>query len=179
MFKAMIQFIKSIIKGIIDLKETTQELSGYRQVSPDAALMIKEFEGFRENAYLDSAGVWTIGYGNTYYADGTPVKKGDKISRSDAELLFDDVLESFADEVNQLITVKINDCQFGAIVSLSYNIGITAFKKSTLLRKLNANPNDPAIEAEFARWIKAGGKTLNGLVKRRKKESDYYFNQNC
>lgn len=175
----MFQFIKNVIRGIIDLKETTESLTGGRQVSADAALMIKEFEGFRETAYLDSAGVWTIGYGNTYYADGTLVKKGDTITRADAETLFDDVLQSFADGVNELIHEELNDCQFGALVSLSYNIGITAFRKSTLLRKVNSDPTDPSIEKEFLKWVRAGGKTVNGLIKRRVKEANYYFSKNC
>ena len=179
MFRAMLQFIKNVIKSIIDLKEATEDLSGVVCVSDQTAQMIKDFEGYSEKAYADGVGVWTIGYGNTYYADGTPVKQGDKISRADAEKLFDKVLNSFASDVDEMLNVKLNDCQFGAIVSLSYNIGIQAFKKSTLLRKLNANPNDPSIANEFARWVKAGGKTLNGLVKRRKKEAEYYFNENC
>lgn len=175
----MLRFIKNIIKGILDIRETTQELTGVRQVPSEAVQMIKDFEGFSEKAYADGAGVWTIGYGNTYYMDGTSVKKGDTITRADAEILFNDILETFADDVNNIVTAQLNDCQFGAIVSLSYNIGIGAFKKSTLLRKLNANPNDPAIADEFNRWVRAGNRTVNGLVKRRKKEAEYYFKENC
>lgn len=175
----MLKFIRSIIKGVIDMQETTEELAGIRSVSSETATMIKVFEDFREDAYLDAAGVWTIGYGNTYYADGTPVKKGDTITKSEGEVLFDTVLNEFATGVNDLIKVDLNDCQFGALVSLSYNIGINAFKKSTLLRKVNIDPSDPSIAKEFSRWVRAGNKTLNGLVKRRKKESDFYFKENC
>ena len=174
----MIKFFRSIIKGIIDLQEFGEELSGTRRVSTEAALMVKEFEGFREEAYLDAANVWTIGYGNTFYKNGDSVKKGDIITKSEAEVLFDDILNKFATDVNDLIKVDLNDYQFGALVSLCYNIGIGAFKRSTLLRKVNADPNDPLIASEFARWVRAGGRTLNGLVKRRKKESDYYFTEN-
>jgi len=179
MFKYMFQFIKNIIRGIIDLKDTTESLSGMRQVSSNARMMIKEFEGFREAAYLDSASVWTIGYGNTYYNDGTLVKKGDTITRADADILFNDVLQSFANDIDELIHQEINDCQFGALVSLSYNIGITAFRKSTLLRKINIDSTDPSIQKEFLKWVRAGSKTVNGLIKRRQKEANYYFSKNC
>lgn len=175
----MLKFIKSIIKGVIDLRESTEELSGIRHVSDATVEMIKEFESFRENAYLDAAGIWTIGYGNTYYRDGSPVKKGDVITLSEGIALYHDILNEFAADVNELVRVELNDCQFGAIVSLTYNIGVGAFKKSTLLRKLNADPNDPSIKTEFGKWVRAGGRTLNGLVKRRKKESDFYFSENC
>lgn len=75
MFRAMLKFIKNIIKSIIDIKEATEDISSVVRVSNQAAQMIKNFEGYKEKAYADSVGVWTIGYGNTYYADGTPVKK--------------------------------------------------------------------------------------------------------
>ena len=179
MFKAMLKFIRSIVKGVMDLRESTEELSGTRSVSEDTVQMIKEFESYRENAYLDAANKWTIGYGNTYYQDGTPVKKGDVVTKSEGEALFRNVLQEFANDVNDMVKVDLNDCQFGAIVSLSYNIGVDAFKRSTLLRKLNTDPNDPSIANEFSRWVRAGGKTLNGLVKRRRKESEFYFSENC
>lgn len=175
----MLKFIRSIIKGVMDMQDTTQQLSGVRPVSDATIEMIKEFESFREDAYKDIAGVWTIGYGNTYYQDGSPVKQGDTVTLSEGTILYHDILNEFAAEVNELVRVELNDCQFGALVSLSYNIGINAFKKSTLLRKVNADPDDPAIAKEFIRWIRSGGRTVNGLIRRRKKESEFYFSKNC
>ena len=131
--------------------------------------VIKEFEGLRLKAYLDPVGLPTIGWGNTRYQDGKPVKIGDSITESQAdELLLDDVAER-AKKLEDLIQVPVNDHQFGAIVSFAYNVGIGAFTNSTLRRKLNAGDYDGAA-AEFKRWNKAGGKVLNGLIRRRKAE---------
>ncbi len=140
--------------------------------------LIKEFEGLRLTAYRDSVGVWTIGYGNTFYEDGTTVKQGDKITQERADYLFRSIVDKFADQVRNSLTnhERVSDAQFSAMVSLAYNIGIGAFKGSTLLRKVNANPCDPAIPDEFPRWNKAGGKVLAGLTRRRKAEAELYKN---
>lgn len=140
--------------------------------------LIKEFEGLRLTAYRDSVGVWTIGYGNTFYEDGTTVKQGDKITQERADSLFLSILDKFAHQVHGALTnpERVSDTQFSAMVSLAYNIGIGAFKGSTLLRKVNANPCDPTIPDEFPRWNKAGGKVLAGLTRRRKAEADLYKN---
>ena len=140
MLRAMLQFLKSIIKGILDLKEETQQLTGNYTVSSEMEQKLKKFEGYSEKAYQDTVGVWTIGYGNTYYADHSPVKEGDTITRSEAEKLFRDVLDEFSQEVGDLIRSNINNCQFDALVCLTYNIGIDRFKTSTLLKKVNLNP---------------------------------------
>lgn len=137
--------------------------------------IIKEFEGLRLEAYQDSVGIWTIGYGNTYYLDGKSVRKGDKITKQEAEYLFNNTVDLFASNVRKLVHVQLSYNQFEAIVSLAYNIGIGAFKSSTLLKKLNVNPNDPTIRNEFLKWKMAGGKEIKGLLNRRIKESDLYF----
>ena len=137
--------------------------------------LIQQFEGLRLKAYKDSAGIWTIGYGNTTYLDGSKVKKGDEITREQAELMFKQTANKFALDVAKLIDVCLTQNQFNALVSLAYNIGIGAFKGSTLLKKVNANPNDESISAEFKRWNRAGGKVLYGLTRRRNEEADLYF----
>lgn len=137
--------------------------------------IIKRFEGLRLNAYQDSVGVWTIGYGNTYYLDNTPVERGDKVTIEEAEFLFDNVVEIFASNVRKLVRVQLTNNQFEAIVSIAYNIGIGAFKSSTLLKKLNVNPNDATIHDEFLKWKNAGGKVVQGLLNRRIAESKLYF----
>ena len=136
---------------------------------------IKRHEGLRLNAYQDVAGVWTIGYGNTYYPDGKRVKAGDVISLARAVELFKWTVDSFAERILAHITTPLNQNQFDALVSFAYNVGVAAFKNSTLLRKVNANPCDPAIRDQFMRWNKAGGKIVNGLTVRRKQEADLYF----
>ena len=137
--------------------------------------LIKSFEGCKLDAYKWSANKETIGYGNTFYEDGTPVKMGDKITKERAESLFELIADSFASKVKPLVTANVNSNQFDALVSFAYNCGIANLKSSTLLRKVNANPNDSTIAAEFEKWNKAGGKVLAGLTRRRKAEADLYF----
>lgn len=175
----MFKFLKGIIKGILDLKEETQKLTGEYFITNATMDLIKEFESFSPTAYQDTVGVWTIGYGSTFYKDGTSVKAGDTITRLEAERLFKHVLDQFASEMDSVIKSDLTDCQFGALLSLTYNIGIEAFKSSTILKKINVDPDDPSIEVQFNRWVKAGGKTSNGLIKRRRKEVDFYFGKTC
>lgn len=145
------------------------------KVNKQGIQLVKSFEGCFLNAYLCPAKVWTIGYGNTKYQNGTAVKQGDKITQEQAEALLSDILAEFSKDVSKLIKVELNDNQFSALVSFAFNLGIGALSKSTLLKKVNANPNDKTIENEFMRWVSAGGKKLNGLVRRRTAESNLYF----
>jgi lysozyme len=145
-------------------------------VTRDAIDLLHKYEGLRLDAYLCPAKVWTIGYGNTRYEDGTPVKKGDVVTKARAEELFNNILNnSFAAPVRRLVKSKLNNNQFSALVSFAYNVGVGNLQKSTLLRLVNANPNDPEIRTQFMRWNKAGGKELLGLTRRRQAEADLYF----
>ena len=138
--------------------------------------MIKEFEGFRSKPYLDAVGIPTIGYGATHYADGRKVKMSDKpITEAEASALLQDMLKQYEKPVLDNVTSKINQNQFDALVSFTYNLGGTNFRKSTLLKKVNANPMDLTISNEFLKWNKAGGKVLAGLTRRRKAEAELYF----
>ena len=137
--------------------------------------LIKSFEGLKLSAYKCSANKDTIGYGNTFYEDGSPVKMGDTITRERADSLFELIANSFAERVRRDVKTILTDNQFSALVSLAYNIGIGNLQKSTLLRKVNFNPNDPSIRAEFMKWNKAGGKVLAGLTRRREAEAKLYF----
>ena len=137
--------------------------------------LIKLFEGCKLVAYKCSAAKDTIGYGNTFYENGTPVKPGDKITQERANELFEIIAKDFADKVKPLIKSAVTPNQFAAITSFAYNAGIGNLKSSTLLRKVNANPNDPTIDLEFKKWNRAGGKELAGLTKRRASESKLYF----
>ena len=137
--------------------------------------LIKSFEGLRLTAYKCSANKDTIGYGNTFYEDGSPVKVGDKITQDRANSLFELISNSFSSKVTPLVKSKINENQFGALVSFAYNVGVGNLQKSTLLKKVNANPSDSSIRNEFMKWDKAAGKQLAGLTKRRKAEADLYF----
>ena len=144
------------------------------KISSKGLELIKEFEGFSANAYLCPAKIPTIGYGNTFYANGTKVKLGEQISKTDAlELLEKVVNKDFADKIFPLIKVKVSQNEFDAMVSLAYNIGVGNFSKSTLLKKVNSGDFDGASN-EFLKWNKSGGKELLGLTKRRKREYDLF-----
>ncbi|CAB5224079.1 COG3772 Phage-related lysozyme (muraminidase) [uncultured Caudovirales phage] len=139
-------------------------------------LLITEFEGFSAKPYLCSAKVPTIGFGNTYYTNGTKVTLLDKeITRVQAFEMFKHIADKFASKVSKLVTSPLNQNQFNALVSLAYNIGIAGFTNSTLLKKVNANHNDKSIELEFKKWNKVNKKEVAGLTRRRNYEADIYF----
>ena len=138
--------------------------------------LIKTFEGFRSAPYKCPAGIPTIGYGATFYPNGKKVTMADKsITEVEATELLKSMLKSFEQYVDSYCVDSITQNQFDALVSFCYNLGPANLKSSTLLKKVNANPNDPTINAEFVKWTKAGGKTLAGLVRRREAESKLYF----
>lgn len=137
--------------------------------------LIKEFEGCKLTAYQDIVGVWTIGYGITEGAGvGIKPSKGMTITQEQAEDLLRRAVDKFATRVDELITANVNANEFGACVSLAYNIGPNAFAKSTVLRELNAGRKDAAAAA-FQMWNKAGGVVSKGLVRRREAEKQLFL----
>jgi lysozyme len=139
-------------------------------------LFITKHEGLRLKPYLCPAKIPTIGYGNTYYANGKRVTLLDKqITKQEAFEMFKEIANKFAKKVDELVTSNITQNQFNALVSFAYNVGTGNFASSTLLKKVNKNPNDLTIKAEFLRWNKANGKVINGLTNRRIEEADLYF----
>jgi len=140
--------------------------------------LIKRFEGFRAEAYPDPAtggDPWTIGYGTTGRAGvGIDPKPGMKISEAQATEFLRRGVEKFAADIRPAITAPINENEFGAFVSLAYNIGPSAFKRSTALRKFNAGDKHGAADA-ILMWSKAGGKVLRGLVRRREAERELFL----
>jgi lysozyme len=138
--------------------------------------LLMGFEGLSLVPYKCQAGISTIGYGNTFYPSGIKVTMQDKpISLATASWMFRTIADRFAVDVDKMIKANINQNQFNAIVSLAYNIGLAGLAKSSLLKKVNANPSDPTITNSFMIWNKAGGKVLNGLTKRRAIEAKLYF----
>ena len=133
--------------------------------------LVKEFEGLRLTAYQDSVGVWTIGYGHT----GPEVKKGMTITQAQADSYLQSDLNKFTNCVNTYITARLNPNQVGALISWSYNVGCGNLQSSTLRRRMNAGetPNTVARE-ELPKWVKAGGQTLPGLVRRRNAEVAFF-----
>lgn len=138
--------------------------------------LIKDSESLVLKPYRDPGkGVITIGWGNTFYEDGSSVKLTDKpLTRERADELFKNISTAFERDVKKFVTSSVNSNQLGALTSLAYNIGVGAFQKSTILKVVNKNPSDPVISDLFNQWNKSGGKILNGLVIRRKKEFDLY-----
>jgi lysozyme len=137
--------------------------------------IIKKYEGLKLEAYICPANVPTIGFGSTFYPDGRRVKLGDKITLKEAESILLHDIKRFEKEVLNAVKIEITNNQLSALISFVYNVGASAFRKSTLLKKVNANPTDITIHNEFMRWTRAGGKVLPGLVKRRAEESKLYF----
>ena len=138
--------------------------------------LIKRFEGYSSKPYKCPAGISTIGYGNTYYPNGTKVKITDKqITKEYANEILAHTADEFAEDVLKLVKSKITVNQLNALTSFAYNVGVANLQKSTLLKLVNINPNDGDIAKEFLKWNKANGKVLNGLTNRRIAESALYF----
>lgn len=146
------------------------------KLNNDGYKLICEFEGLRLKPYLCSARIPTIGYGNTYYPNGVRVTLLDKpITKDYAFEIFKDIADKFAKRVASMVKKPLTQNQFNSLVSFAYNVGTGNFSTSTLLKKVNANPNDLSIRAEFMRWNRANKVVVRGLTIRRKKESDLYF----
>ena len=141
---------------------------GSDSIAPSTVSLIKKFEGKSLKAYKDTGGVQTIGYGHT----GEGVKKG-KITEAEATEYLKKDLETAASAVDTLVTVPISQEQKDALISLTYNIGSGAFKRSSLLEKINAEDFEGAAD-EFNRWVYDNGKKIPGLVTRRKQESELF-----
>lgn len=141
------------------------------KTSDNGLRLIKSYESLRLQAYRCPAGVVTIGYGHTRTA-----RLGQTITEQQAEVLLRDDLAEAERAVNRTAAVRpLNQNQFDALISLVFNIGSGNYDRSTIRTKIKANPADPAIRTEFGKWVNAGGKRLEGLVKRRATEADLYF----
>jgi len=138
--------------------------------------LVKASEGCELQAYKDTNGIPTIGYGATHYENGAAVKMYDSITQQQAEDLLGVLVGQFETTLSSLIPATINQNQFDALLDFVYNCGIGNLKSSTLLKKVIANPNDAEIAFEFNKWVHGqNGQTLAGLVTRRAKEATLYF----
>lgn len=142
-----------------------------RKINDIGLNLIKSFEGLHLKPYLDPIGIPTIGYGTIQYENGS------KVSMKDASITEERALELLKFEVDKkalavekMLKISVNDNQFAALVSFSYNVGVGALQGSTLLKLLNAGTDQVAIADQFLRWNKAGGKELSGLTRRRQAE---------
>ena len=135
------------------------------KISLEGLSLIKKFEGCKLEAYKCSAGVWTIGYGHT-----TGVKEGDVCTQEEAEKLLRGDIFKFEEYVQDSVKVDLDQSQFDALVAWTFNLGPGNLRSSTMLKKLN-NGEYESVPFEMRRLNKAGGKTLDGLIRRRQAES--------
>ncbi len=142
-----------------------------RKINQAGLDLIRYYEGLRLTAYKDIIGILTIGYGHT----GPDVLTGKTITEWEATALLEKDLAKFETGVNRLLTgSSISDNSFSALVSFSYNLGLGSLAGSTLLKLVNTNNLDGASQ-EFLKWCKAGGKTIPGLLARRRAERDLFL----
>lgn len=142
------------------------------QISFNGIAFLKKCEGFRDKAYKDTGGVWTIGYGTTK-VNGKPVEAGMTCTEPQATAWLGDDLAWAQTAVNKLVRVALKQNQFDALVSFVYNVGEYAFMRSTMLRLLNANQISKAAD-EFDKWIYDNGKVIEGLKNRRRFEKQLF-----
>ena len=135
------------------------------KISPEGLALIKKVEGCELEAYQCSAGVWTIGYGHT-----KGVEEGMTITKDQAEQMLLEELVEYEVAVEEAVDNQLDQCMFDALVSWTYNLGPTNLNNSTMLKVLNAGEYDE-VPAQIKRWNKAGGKVLQGLIRRREAEA--------
>ena len=135
------------------------------KISQEGLSLIKRFEGCRLESYKCSANVLTIGYGHT-----SGVKETDTITQDEADKLLQEDVEQFEKYVDDNVTVELGQSQFDSLVAWTFNLGVGNLRESTMLKKLN-NEDYKSVPSEMKRWNKAGGKTLDGLIRRREAES--------
>ena len=135
------------------------------KISEEGIELLKKFEGCKLEAYQDSVGVWTIGYGHT-----KGVYKGMTISQDDAEEMLEEEMEEYEGYIEEYVEVPLSQNEFDALVCWVYNLGPTNLRNSTLLMVLNQSKFDEVPE-QIKRWNKAGGEVLKGLVRRREAEA--------
>lgn len=139
-------------------------------ISDNGIRLIQRYEGCRLTAYRCPAGIWTIGYGHT-----SGVHQGMTITTLQAITYLKQDLKVVETCLSTAVTTPLTQNQFDALCSFTFNVGCGALLRSTLLKKIKVNPSDPAIRAEFAKWVHAKNVVLPGLVKRRREEAELYF----
>ena len=140
------------------------------KISEDGLELIKKFEGCETTAYRDSVGVWTIGFGHT-----KGVEEGQTCSIEDAESMLADEMDEYEGYINNMVKVDLQQHEFDSLVAWVYNLGPTNLGESTMLKVLNGGQFD-RVPDEMNRWTRAGGKILEGLVRRRQAESLMFQN---
>ena len=135
------------------------------KISQEGIALIKKFEGCELEAYKCPAGVWTSGYGHT-----KDVKEGDRINKDEANYLLEEEMIEYEGYINDMVNVPLDQNQFYDLRSWVYNLGSINLMSSTMFTLLNEGKYDE-FPQQIKRWNKAGGKVLDGLVKRREAEA--------
>ena len=180
----LIEIIKAFFAALFSKKTDPQapevrpqvpNVQGKMRASDACLKLIRDFEGFRSVPYRCPADVPTIGFGSTRYEGGKAVTMKDpEMTVARALELLRVTLWGYEGAVNRLVKVPLKQCQFDALVSLTYNIGARNFGESTLLRKLNEGNYDAPV-FEFGKWTRGGGVSLPGLVRRREAEAKLFM----
>ena len=143
------------------------------KTGPKGIKLLKSFEGWRSKAYRDSVGVWTIGYGHTSMAGPPKVTPNMTITKAQGENILKKDLKKYEKAVNDYVRVQLTQEQFDALVSFCYNVGPGNFRKSSVLRYVNARRFDD-VPSRLMLWNKAGGRVLRGLTRRRAAEGELW-----
>lgn len=164
---ALVKETLNTIVGLLDLSGNCgveRKSLSMDDIPQEACDIIKEFEGFRSEAYLCTGGKWTVGYGHTKQVNDKTI-----ITKEEAEdFLREDVKEA-ANTVDRYVDVPLSSFEFAALVSFVFNVGAGNFKRSTLLKLLNKGFYEQ-VPIQLMRWNRAGNKELGGLTRRRKAE---------
>ena len=145
-------------------------------MTEEGLALIRRFEGFRAEAYRCPAGVWTIGYGHTSAAGPPEVKPGMRMSEAEARRVLAADVERFSGAVRAALTRDVAPHRFSALVSFAFNVGVAGFRRSSVLKAVNAG-DVAAVPEKLMLWVKAGGRELPGLVRRREAEAALFARQ--
>ena len=144
------------------------------KLSKQGIELIQQFEGCKLKSYKCSAGKWTIGWGNTYYEDNTPIKEGDTITQERANKLFELLIPKYEKIVLKRIKIELKQNEFDALVSHTYNTG----GSDTLFSLINKKSDIEKIKDWWEnKYITAGGKFVRGLKRRRLAEFELYIKE--
>jgi len=161
-----------LILGILGITAITKAGS----LSSALSFIKKAEGGLYLKAYQDSGGVWTIGWGSTYDFDKQrKVQQGDVITEAQAQKWLDMETSQNAKDIDSLVTVPLTNNQKNSLVSFVYNVGISAFKASSLLRLLNSGADKNTVAAQFDRWVYDNGVKVKGLINRRNAEKKLFL----
>jgi len=139
--------------------------------------IIKSFEGYSSNVYLDPIGIPTIGYGSIWDSHGHRVTiNHPSISKDEGEILLRNEIKHVERAIEKLTEVPLTSNEFSALCSFTYNVGSGNYQASTLRNKLNDDDYDGAAD-EFPKWRRAGGRILKGLVRRREAEQELFLEE--